>query len=294
MIGIGIELWFVYALAAALVQAVIQILNKYLTNFIDPRLLPALKRVISGTSLLVISFFIFELFLPLSFNFWIFIGILASIDITAAVIYFKGLKRGEISQLASFQTALLAFFPFLIGITFLSESVSILSGIGVLILSLGAYTVISDGKFSFKDKNRALILIFVASLLWSIYGITAKLAVDSFPPYLLAIFVFYLDDIYVWGYNLESNRKGISGLKKIMNPKLVALVLLAGFCTGLGSLLTFFALKLGKASLALPVVYSSPLYVVLLSGRILKEKNIKIRLLGASMVILGVSMIYMF
>ena len=288
------EVWFLLALGASISIAITHVFDKILTNYVNAQLLPAIKKAINGTILLLVSVFFFSFNIPLSAHFWIFIAILVSLDIFSTLSYFAGIEKGEVSKLICYNDSLLVVLTFLFGVLFLSESVTFFNGVGVFLIALGSYTVLSDGKIVVPDRTQALELITISAFLWAIFNLTVKVAVGSFPPYLLAMLIYFVGDPFLWGYNIKENREEIRNIKETFNLKLVLVLIVACIGSSLTSLMTYFALKIGNASLVLPVVYSSPLFTVILSGRILKEKRIGLRILGASLVVLGIFGVYFF
>lgn len=288
-----VELWFIFALASAVFLALTNIFDKILTKHLHPWTIPAIKKIINGTILILISYSFFQFYFPTQIYFWIFILILTIPGFISTVFYFVAIKKEEISRILPYSASLVTLLSFVFAILFLSESVSIMNAIGALLVSIGVYTTLSEGKLKFPKVTSALILITLAAVLRASYGIIAKIGTSDFPPYLLAIFVFLMGDTFLWGVNLKYKRKEqIKSVKKIFNLKIGLFLLLACFGASLSSLLMYLALKLAPAAKVLPLMRTSILFLVLMSGAILKEKGILIRLIGTALIVVGIFALY--
>lgn len=288
------ELWFWLALGSSLSFSVSHIMDKVLTDYLSPNLLSAIKKVISGVLVVILSIVFFNLYFPLSMQFWIFILILASVDALGTLLYFRAIKLEDVSKLISFKTVLSVVLPFLIGVLILSESVSFLNGFGVLLLSVGAYVALSEGKLEFPTRTKAVELISLAAIMFTAYGMISKIALGSHPPYILAIFAYFTGGTFLWSYNFKEDKENIHTIKDNLNPKIALLLVAACFGAVFAVLSMFMALKVGKASLVLPIVYSNPIFVVLMSGKFLKEENLGLKIIGSLLIVLGVALVYIF
>lgn len=288
-----IKLWFLLALSAAALTALTHIFDKILTTELHPWTIPAIKKIINGIILILVSHFLFQFYFPMKPYFWFFLLILALPEAAATVFYFAGIKGEEISRIIPYQSSLLVVFPFVFALLFLSESVTSINVLGVLLISIGAYVILSDGEFKIPRTTKGLILITLAAFAWAVYGILAKMGTSFFPPYILAIYVFFIGDAFIWGVNLKYKKKEqIISVKKTFNTKTFFILLIACLGASLSSLFTFFALGMAPASKVLPLVKTSPLFLVLMSGTILKERKIFIRLLGSLLLVIGIFILY--
>lgn len=288
------ELWFLLALISSLSFSASHIMDKVLTEYLSPNLLSAIKKVISGVFVVLFSLIFFRLYFPLSTHFWTFIIILAALDVLGTVLYFRAISLEDVSKLISFKTVLSVVLPFLIGVLLLSESVSLLNGVGVLLLSVGAYVALSEGKLSVPTRTKAVKLISMAAILFTAYGMISKIAVGSHPPYILAIFAYFTGGSFLWSYNFKEERDNIFEIKDKLDVKSTFLLIAACLGASLAVLTMFLALEKGKASLVLPIVYSNPIFVVLMSGKFLKEENIALKAAGSLLIVFGVSLVYLF
>lgn len=289
----ALETWFLLSLGSAFLMALTRIFDKILTRSIHPQLLPAIKKAINGSILLIFSYFVLRFYIPQSYNLWMFVLILALFDILATVLYFMAIKKEEVSKILPYQTSLIILLTFTFSIIFFSETLSLWKVIGALLIAAGAYGVLTDGKIRFPRSSKALILITFGGLLWVAYELTVKAGVSTFPPYLLAIFVYFVGDPFLWGYNLTKNREEIGSLRKKINLKTIFVLLAASFGAAFSALALYFALSMGPASIILPLAHTTPLFLVILSGEILQEKNIGIRFLSSTVIVLGIAFLYL-
>lgn len=289
----ALETWFFLSLGSAFLIALTQIFDKILTRTIDPQVLPAIKKAINGSILLLFSYFFLKFYIPTNLNLWYFVIVLAIFSLLATVLYFMAIKRDEVSRILPYQISFIILLTFAFSILLFSESFTPLKGVGAVLIAAGAYGVLTGGEIKLPENTKALWLITIAGIFLVAYELTIKAGVSSFPPYLLAIFVYYAADPLLWGYNIGRNREQIGSLRDKFDLK-TTLVLLGG-CLGasFSALALYFALSMGPASIVLPLAHTSPLFLVLLSGKILKEKNIESRFLASLSIVAGITLLYL-
>jgi transporter family protein len=133
---------------------------------------------------------------------------------------------------------------------------------------------------------KLMLFLFLTTLFWGIAAIFDKLALGKTTPLSgLMVRQFILTGILL-AVGVGSGRLGSMGG---MDLRTMVLFGLSGICGGAVGLWTYYhALKLGGASLVVPITATYPLITVLLGWLILQEGITVSRILGTALIVVGV------
>jgi transporter family protein len=133
---------------------------------------------------------------------------------------------------------------------------------------------------------KLMLFLFLTTLFWGIAAIFDKLALGKTSPLSgMMVRQFILTGILL-GVGIGSGRLGSMGA---MDLRTMVLFGLSGICGGAVGLWTYYhALKLGGASLVVPITATYPLITVLLGWLILQEAITVSRALGTALIVVGV------
>ena len=133
---------------------------------------------------------------------------------------------------------------------------------------------------------KLMIFLFLTALFWGVAAIFDKLALGKTSPFTgMMIRQFILTGI-LFAVGLSSGRLGNLGT---LNGRTILFFGLSGICGGAAGLWTYYhALRLGGASLVVPITATYPLITVLLSWLILHESLTVPRVIGTGLIVLGV------
>jgi len=133
---------------------------------------------------------------------------------------------------------------------------------------------------------KLMIFLFLTTLFWGMAAIFDKLALGKTSPFTgMMVRQFILTGILLV-VGLGSSRLGNLGT---LDGRSVVLFGLSGICGGAAGLWTYYhALRLGGASLVVPLTATYPLITVLLSWLILQESLTVSRVMGTALIVLGV------
>jgi transporter family protein len=145
-----------------------------------------------------------------------------------------------------------------------------------------AFLIIIQGSLAMK----LMLFLFLTTLFWGMAAIFDKLALGKTSPFSgMMIRQFILTGILL-AVGIGSGRLGSMGA---MDLRTMVLFGLSGICGGALGLWTYYhALKLGGASLVVPITATYPLITVLLSWLILQESLTVSRVLGTALIVVGV------
>ncbi len=133
---------------------------------------------------------------------------------------------------------------------------------------------------------KLMIFLFLTTLFWGMAAIFDKLALGKTSPFTgMMVRQFILTGI-LFAVGAGSGRLGNLGA---LDARTVFFFGLSGICGGAAGLWTYYhALRVGGASLVVPITATYPLITVLLSWLILQESLTVPRVIGTALIVLGV------
>jgi bacterial/archaeal transporter family protein len=131
-----------------------------------------------------------------------------------------------------------------------------------------------------------MIFVFLTTLFWGAAAIFDKLALGRTSPFTgMMVRQFILTGI-LFAVGVGGSRLGSLGTLDLRTAVLFGL---SGICGGVLGLWTYYhALRLGGASLVVPITATYPLITVLLSWLILQERLTISRVVGTALIVVGV------
>ncbi len=303
------SLWLILAILYALFHSGVSALDRYVLNDnkkgekIDSLTFSMFRFVINAAIAMFLSLAFLIDTIPYDLNFWIYILAIASVYAISATSYFFAIKYEEVSKMIPLGQSITTVLAYLLSLMLLMESTSLFDVFGTIGIVVGSYLILTDGKiFNGKLKpkktktrlSKELSLIIIWSVTLSIFGVLSKSATSFIQPVVLNVFLYLFVALYFFLLNSLINRKNMLNTTKaiLSNKKTLLFTIASSLLATSGTLLLLIALSIGNASEVLPVSKGTPLFVVLFGGLILKEKNWKIRLLGACLIVLGIYGIY--
>jgi len=133
---------------------------------------------------------------------------------------------------------------------------------------------------------KLMVFLFLTTLFWGMAAIFDKLALGKTSPFTgMMVRQFILTGILL-AVGVGRGRLGNLGT---LDGRSIVLFGLSGICGGAAGLWTYYhALRLGGASLVVPITATYPLIAVLLSWLILQESLTISRIIGTALIVLGV------
>ena len=131
-----------------------------------------------------------------------------------------------------------------------------------------------------------MIFIFLTTLFWGVAAIFDKLALGKTSPFAgMMVRQFILTGVLL-AVGIGTRRLGSLGT---LDRRTILFFGLSGICGGVLGLWTYYhALRLGGASLVVPITATYPLFTVLLSWLILQEGLTIHRVVGTVLIVIGV------
>jgi len=209
-------------------------------------------------------------------------------DALASLLYVQAIKSGDLSK----SIPMLSFIPVFQLLTtplVLSEYPSLLGGIGVIIVVIGAYLInVSEksggilGPIRSLFSDRSCRLMLGVAFLWSISAVYHKIGVRSYPAYfwvlLVSIFICSVLYPFVHYFTGPPWKKVIPRLNKLAFPAVLHIT----------TLITLYAaIALTQIAYVSSIRRLSILISVIIGIVILKEGRIKPKLIGATVMVGG-------
>lgn len=215
-----------------------------------------------------------------------------SFDVIAALVAFRAIKISEIS-LINPMSAFNPVFVSIISFFTLGERIGIKGLLGILLIVAGAYLLqASKAKGGFLAPLRALLThkgvqySLIAYFLWAITPTFQKTAIfhttPQVPPFASFIGLLGMTLVYT-PLTVKFSRKPLAIARKYFK-----LLILFGVLGAVAQVAAFTAFSLTKLGFATAVFKLSMIFTVILGWLIFKEKDIKSRLLGSTVMLTGV------
>ncbi|MBN2459172.1 DMT family transporter [Candidatus Woesearchaeota archaeon] len=243
-----------------------------------------LKMLFDGLILLVLGIIFFELNLKVEILIGaFFLGLLYA---AAGVAYFTSLRLGEVSKVVPFLQSSEILLTFIAAIIIFQENASIINFLGVALIILGAYAVLSEEQLRLPRLGKLPFLIFLVTLFDVAYWLLAKKLLFDIKPIDLGVGTYLSSAVILFIYQLLFRRKTLEGVPPIMRtmPKIA----LAAFFGAMGTLLVFSALSIADASDVYPLAGLQSVFIFVIALIFLKEKFCWHRLLGTALVAMGI------
>jgi len=228
-------------------------------------------------------------------TFWICLAVGLPLELAALLCYMRAIKVSPLSLTLPF----LAFTPafvILTGYLILGETLTLFGVTGIILIIIGSYIInlsrvrddwLAPFKAIFKEQGSWLMML--TSLIFSVTAILGKLAILHSSPQFFAVsyFIFFTSFLCILFPFMP--RTKMRNLSRRPIPGAIA-----GLATAIMIFSHNFAISLIQAAYMLSVKRSSLLFGVISGAVIFKEKNIKERMFGASIMMCGVCIIGFF
>lgn len=284
-------MWFPFALTFAIVTSLTVIIAKRIMKEADEYLYLWLNNLFTLPFLLAIVLIFYQI--PRIDRSFILATVGAvAISVVAAILAYRAIKISEVSlvnPISSFNPVFTAIISFIV----LGEKISFRGVLGILLVVGGAYLLqISESKkgalapIKALASHRGVQLSLVAYFLWAITPSLEKTAIfhtsPQVPPFaslagMVGAIALYTPIV------AQVSKKPIDIARRHLK-----LFVLSGFLGGIGMTAAFTAFSLANLGLVTATFKLSMIFTVVLGWLFFKEKEIKSRLLGSIVMLIGV------
>ena len=286
--------WFIIALGCAFLTACSDVVSK--------RIMWDHDEWTTGAALLAISavilapLLLFQELKPVSTDLALLILISLPLEISSYYLFLSALRMAGISL----TLPLLAFTPVLTIVTaalLLGESISLKGGAGIALVTVGAYLL--NGDLAHRSLFAPIEAIFSTSgcrrmllvaVLWSLTSTLGKKGILLYGAIPYGIILVICVAAALVGISFLRSRTWLSRIT--INKSNVKPFLLGGLFMAGAQITHFLSLGLAPVAYMISVKRLSLVFGVILGRLLFKEENIGYRLIGASIMVLGVFFIY--
>ena len=286
---LGFMFWFISALIATFARTGAHVVNKKL-----------LQSARSVTLVTATTFFICIIYLPIfiysvandpvitTYNLAYLGAVISALfNAVAIIMLMQGLKFGDLSIAVPLRN-LVPVFVLIWGVAFLHEKVTPVLIIATFLIVLGAILLHFKKGFKLILRRKASLFALSAALLYSFAIIADKFALNHIKPVNFTFIVYSITFGFLMLFNiLTRNLKNVRDLlKKNWKP-----IILVAVFANLGSFFTYTAISLVNVTKIAPIFRMEVLFSVIAGGFFFKEKNILVKIAGASLLIIGILLI---
>ncbi len=291
-------LWFVFAFLAAFFDSAKGVFSKKSVKDIDEYIVSWALRFF--TLLFLLSAFLFIEIPQIGDQFSTALLIGGSINAITTVLVIKALKYSEFSIVAP----IITFTPLFLLVTspiITGEFPTIFGLSGVFLIVFGSYMLNIEKKnigylapFKALLNERGARLMLIASFLWSITANIDKIGVQNSSPIFWAISVnayitlimfpimLYRMKLYKTSKALVLSKNFLGRLRNLVMMGLCSSIVLACQMTAINMVLVIYVISIKRISAVISVLFGHFIF---------KEKNIKERLVGSVIMVIGVLLI---
>jgi uncharacterized membrane protein len=282
------ELWLIYTLVGYMIGAISGALDKYMMNKQYHPVTTVLLRTMCNAIFLGTTGYVF-LNMQLSVSLLLLAAIPAFLLAFSFVVYLFVLKKRDASEIQPFSQSLDTLFIFLAAIVLLQESASFLNYVGIVIIVIGVYLVLTEHITKIPRLDRSLLIIIALVPLDIAYALLVKTFLGEADPIALAVSIYIMAFLILFVASLFL-RKRINNTPASFLPQL-RIVLVASLCAATAAAFLYTALSQANASKVYPMAGLSSVMVFLLATLFLQEKFHMHKFIGTLIVVVGIYLI---
>lgn len=278
-------LWFVFAILGYIIGAVAGTLDKYMMNHqYHPVTTVLLRTLFNALFLGTIGL----VFLGLHFTFPIlWLAVLpAFLLILSYVVYLFVLQRKNASEIQPFSQSLDTLFIFLSSIVFLQESAKMENYIGIVVVVIGIYLVVTEHITKIPRLDRSLVIIIALVPIDVAYALLIKTFLGSVEPITLVVSIYLMAFLMLSVVSLLL-RRSIPHTQDSLRPQ-IQTVMVASLFAMIAAAFLYTALSQANASKVYPMAGVSSVTVFLLATVFLRERFHVHRFIGTLIVVVGI------
>lgn len=285
--------WVIYSLLSGFCFATADALSKRAMKQEDQYLIAWVR--LAYCLPFLIPMLIFTKIPVLDLAFWLVILIALPLELTAYVLYIHAIKVSPLSLTIPF-LSLTPVFSIFISFIILKELPNVAGILGVILVAIGGYALnfhlVSGGileplKAIFRERGSSYMIII--SFIFSITATLGKLAILHSNPTFFGVLYFTLFGVVFTPLAMAKSRQPLTTFFKASKD-----YFLIGLFVAAMIISHCLAIQLVEVSYMISIKRSSLLFSIIYGGLIFKEENIRERLLGGLLMMLGMILITLF
>lgn len=282
------ELWFIFAIVGYMIGAIAGALDKYMMNQQYHPVTTVLLRTLCNAIFLGTAGLLL-LNMQLSPSLLLLAAIPAFLLAFSFVVYLFVLQKKDASEIQPFSQSLDTLFIFLASIVLLHEPANILNYVGIIVIVIGVYLVLTEHITKIPRLDRSLLIIAALVPIDIAYALLVKTFLDTAEPIAFAVSIYIMATLMLLVVSLV--------LRRYMNNKPASIkpqiptVLVASLCAATAAAFLYTALSQANASKVYPMAGVSSVAMFLLATMFLQEKFHKHKFIGTLIVVVGIYLI---
>lgn len=282
------ELWFVYSIVGYSIGAVAGTLDKHMMNQrYNPVTTVLFRTLFNGMFLGTAGFLLLHLSIPPMVL--LFAAVPAFLLAISFVVYLGVLQRRDATEIQPFSQSLDTLFIFLASLVFLHEPASLPNYLGIFLVVIGIYLVLTEHIRRIPQLDRNLLIIIALVPIDVAYALLVKTYLADVEPIALAVSIYLMAFLMLTIISLLFRKKSnISAAS--LKPQL-RIVLIASLCAAAAAAFLYTALSQGNASKVYPMAGVSSIAVFFFATMFLKEHFHWHRFVGTIIVVAGIYLI---
>lgn len=282
---------FLLALGTAISEASKDITSKYNLHHIDEYVAGFSMHLVQ--SLLLIPLVLYLGIEEMSTRFLWALFASSVLQLTVILLYFKAIKRSEISVTVPLIT-LTPLFMLITSPIMIGEFPSALGIVGIVLIVVGTYVsnISEDQKniftpFIYLVKNQGSRYMLLVALIWSITANIDKIGVDETSPIFWAFSKDFLILIYMIPILMIKSKKPLAQINKRKWP-----LLMVGFFKSTSVVTQMFAIQLILVPYVISIKRASSVFIILFAFFFMNERmNFRNRMIGIITIMAGLFVI---
>lgn len=284
-------MWIFYSLVSAVFASFNIFIIKKLTQRNKSSLAVMYASLIINSSIMFSLLFFLGGIPKVTANFYIYMGVSGLLDTVAFICFYYAISISSISHIAPISSFGPVFTTFL-AMFALHETPNPLKFVGILMIVIGAYllniTSVREGimePFKKLFSHKGVLLYLLANFLWGITPIFQKKAIFETTPQIplyASIMGMVFGIIFLTPFALKKTVRFIKEIKASLR-----LFAISGVGVAISQAAAYQAMAMVFVGYATSVFRLSSLFTIVLGCIFLKETDIKEKLLGASVMVLG-------
>jgi|GEM_PF-514201 len=289
--------WIIATVLAAVSYVIIAIISKEVMENVSPLFFTAVSASVSTFFYLPVFIYHFSTSsLPAIYNISGFIIFSILTNVLGWFAYNQALKNDPVSVVMPLNR-LQPVFVALLGVVILNEAINFRISLGILMATFGGYLVllknpnhlITPFKDILSDKGEQLAIL--SAIAFGFAAISDRIVTTNIPPELHAFFILFgltaILNTYLYKRNgFQHIKQTKKELKQQTKPYLTV-----GILQSISLLAILTALSLQEASKVIPLLQIQVPLTVIAGGTLLNEEHITIKLIGSTILIIGVTLV---
>ncbi|HIH28621.1 MAG TPA: EamA family transporter [Thermoplasmata archaeon] len=279
------ELWLIFTLVGYMIGAIPSVLDKYMMNQWYHPVTTVLLRTLCNAIFLGTAGLLF-LNMRLSLSLLLLAAIPALLLVISFVVYLFVLQKRNASEIQPFSQSLDTLFIFLASILLLHESASLPNYIGIIVIVIGVYLVLTEHVTKIPRMDRSLLIIAALVPLDIAYALLVKTYLGNADPIALAVSIYIMAFLILSVVSVVLRRR-MDNKPTTLRPQ-IRIVMVASFFAATAAAFLYTALSQANASKVYPMAGINSVVVFLLATMFLQEKFHKHKFIGTLIVVVGI------